>query len=209
MKKLLLPLALVVVAFPAFAQEEQEEPEGWDGTRRMAVTMSLTPLLLGATMGGFGVDAGFEYALTESFSMKANVRFISIDPLRFDIVYAEDGFRPRASQLRFNLEGRWYPRAQYVQGWFLNGNLQYQRLFATSSLTVDDEELATSINAFSAFVGLGYKAIFRSSHRHAFIMEPLLDVGWRIASDSDLILPLDQMLGMGGVRFRLLFGVAF
>jgi len=207
MKKFLLLLlpAITLLAVPAFAQEENE---GWDGNRRMAVTMSLSPLILGAALGGFGIDTGFEYALTQSVSMKANVRFITFDPLRFDIVH-DEGFRPRASQLRFNLEGRWYPQENYVHGLFLNGNLQYQRLFATSSLVVDDEELDTVINTFSAFVGVGYKVVFRSTRRHAFVMEPLLDVGWRIASDSTLVPPLGYVLGTNGVRFRLLFGVAF
>ena len=206
MKKLFLLPAIIMLAAPAFAQEEEA---GWDGNRRMAVTVSLTPLIMGAALGGFGIDAGFEHALTQSVSMKANVRYISFDPLSFDTVASGDGFRPRASQLRFNLEGRWYPQENYVRGLFLNGNLQYQRLFATSSLVVDDEELDTLINTFSAFVGVGYKVIFRSTRRHAFVMEPLLDLGWRIASDSALIPPLGHVLGANGVRFRLLFGMAF
>lgn len=206
MKKLLLPIALIAFALPAFAEEERE---GWDGDRRMAITTSLTPLILGATLGGFGADVGFEYALTQSISMKINVRYISIDPLRFDAVNADDGFRPMASQFRLNLEGRWYPQRNFVQGWFINGNLQYQRLFATSSLTVDDEEMDTLINTFSAFVGFGYKVVFRSSQRPALVMEPLLDVGWKIASDGAIVPPLNQVLGAGGVRFRLLFGASF
>ena len=197
---------IVFLAAPAFAQDGGETPEA---DRRMAVTVSLAPLVVGAMFGGFGMDAGFEYAFAPFASVKANVRFVNIDPLRFNAVDADYGFRPRASQLRYNLEGRWYPQENYVQGFFLNGNLQYQRLFATSSIEVNDEEMDASINTLSGFVGVGYKAVFRSTRRHAFVMEPALDLGWRIFCDGDLVPPLGQLLGTGGVRFRVLFGAAF
>jgi len=206
MKKLFLLTTIVAFAVPAFAGEARER---WEGDRRMAVTTSITPLVVGAFSGGFGVDVGFEYAFTRSLSAKVNFRFINLDPFNFDFVDSEDSFRPRASQLRFNLEGRWYPQENFVQGLFLKGNLQFQRLSSSGSLSWDDEEMDTLINTFSAFAGLGYKAVFGSTRRHAFVMEPILDVGWRVVSDWAFVPPLGYILGTAGVRFRLLFGVAF
>jgi len=206
---------IVLLAAPAFAQEERER---WDGNRQMAVAMRVSPLLIGSLLGGFGIDAGFEFAPLQAASVRANVRYVGFSPFIFDFVYYEEdagSARARLSMLRFNLEGRWYPGRNYVQGWFLSGALQFQRLMASGSIFVDDTELSEGIgmNTWSAFAGLGYKIVFRSSQRAAFIMEPAIDVGWRLASEIPhevLSIPFTGwMMGTNGLRFSLLLGAAF
>jgi len=217
MKKILLLMSIIVLAAPAFAQEEREEREGWDGNRQMAVAIRISPLLVGSLLGGFGVDAGFEFAPLPNTSVRANVRYIGFSPLAFDFVSYEDSVsgRARVSMLRFNLDWRWYPGRNYVKGWFLSSGLQFQRLAASASLIVGDEELAEGVgfNTLSTFAGLGHKIVFRSSQRAAFIMEPKLDIGWRIASnipDAVFSIPFTGwIMGTNGLRFSLLFGAAF
>ena len=215
MKKIFLLMAIIVsLVAPAFAEGERER---WDGNRQMAVGVRISPFLVGSLLGGFGLDAGFEFAPLRAASVRANVRYIGFTPFIFEFVDYEDSgsASARLSMLRFNLEGRWYPGRNYLQGWFLSGALQFQRLAASGSIFVNDEELAGGIgmNTLSAFAGLGYKIVFRSSQRAAFMMEPILDLGWRIASDIPreiLSIPFTGwMMGTNGLRFSLLFGAAF
>ena len=216
MKKMLLLVLVIMFAVPALAQEERE---GWEGNRRMAVGMRLSPLITGSLLGGFGVDAGFEFAPLQSFSVRANARYVGFRPFIFDFVdYADEdsgSATARLSMLRFNLEGRWYPGGNHVEGWFLSGALQFQRLAASGSIFVDETELSDGIglNTLSAFAGLGYKIVFRSSQRAAFFIEPLIDVGWRITSEIPrdvLSVPfVGWMMGTNGLRFSLILGAAF
>jgi len=186
----------------------------------MAVAARISPLLLGSLLNGFGVDAGFEFAPVPLASVRANIRYLGFSPANFGFVSydEEDGTNSanaRLSLIRFNLEGRWYPGGNYVQGWFLSGGLQFQRFAASASLFVDDAELSGGIgmNTWSAFVGLGHKFVFRSQHRAAFMIEPILDLGWRLASDipSEVFaVPFTGWaMGANGLRFSVLFGVAF
>jgi len=212
-----LLISVIMLAAPVFAQEERE---GWDDNRRMALGMRISPLLMGSLLGGFGIDTGFEFAPVSIASVRANVRFLGFSPANFGFVsYDEENgtgsVNARLSLLRLNLEGRWYPGGNYVQGWFLGGALQFQRIAASASLFVDDAELSGGIgmNTWSAFVGIGHKIVFRSSQRAAFMIEPILDLGWRLASDIPgdvLAIPFTGwMMGTNGLRFSVLFGAAF
>ena len=188
MKKLLLLPAIIVFVVPAFAQEENER---WDGNRRMAVTINLGPLFLGAITGGFGISAGFEYAPIEFASARLNVHYIGFN-------YPDSSGSD--SIFRLNLDGRWYPQGNAVRNWFLNGGLQFQRL---SESFMDSE--AETTNALSFVAGVGYKVVFRSSQRAAFVMEPALGFVWLIASNATRSPYLDDALfnfisGVHGVR---------
>jgi len=221
MKKTFLLMVVVALAVPAFALEEDG---GWDGNRRMAATVNFNPLLMGAVLGGFGLEAGFEYAPVPFASARVNVRFVGFDPLRL-VDGDTGGVRTMVSLLRLNMDGRWYPGGDYVRGWFFSGGLQYQRIAASASFTIDGATVGAGVGfgTVSFFTGVGHKLVFRSQQRTAFAIEAAMDLGWRITCDLRRFLrrelggELDAMsgqlvgwlLGTNGPRFHLLFGAAF
>ena len=200
---------IVVLSVPVFAQDE------WANNRRMAIHTNIAPLILGSLLGGFGVEAGFEYAPISSFSTKVNFSYTGFDPSRFDLVEVEHkaGFtRLGLSLFRVNLEGRWYPQKHYLSGWFVGGNAQFYRILAipAAAFTIDDKEINNGIvDTWSLFATVGYKVVFRSKQRAAFFIEPVLDLGWKIYSDLPDTPFLAWLLGGARVRFNLTLGAAF
>ena len=180
MKKIFLLIALFAIVVPAFARDD------WSGNRRMAVTVHTT------LWGPAGIGFGFEYALAPNVSIKIRVLYGL-------------GRGTGNAFLGFNLDGRWYPRGNYVQGWFLSGGLQFLLSFADPSIRGEDR----ASNALSAFVGTGYKLILGSDEvRPAFVYEMAAEAGWRIIHDGAD--PMTSwLLGMSGPRFRFPIGVAF
>jgi len=205
MKKLFLATTLIALAIPAFGQEGSER---WDGDRRMAITANLTPILVGAFTGGFGMGAGFEFAPGPSASARLNLYYIGFD----SALMGEEG-GDGLHLLRLNLDGRWYPQNVYARGWFLNGGLQYHAIIAPQVFWgVNGEDLSGTMNTWSVMAGVGYKFVARSTQRVAFVIEPKLDFVWAVHSDIPRMpgdFALRMILGTGGPRFSLMMGAAF
>jgi hypothetical protein len=231
MKKIIFFPMVVFLTVSAFAGEE------WDGNRQIAVTMNPNPMTIGLLLGGFGINAGFEFAPVKWASLKANIYYIGFDPLKFvgeplvyedeygdgyDDGYEEEFFLPTGSNIslfRVNLEGRWYPSGNYVSGLFVNGGLQFHRLSASASFSLSDAEMGKGmmgvyIDTWGVCAGVGYKAIF-GKNRVGFVFEPVLDYAWVLHSDipfKDLGSGgsmLGWFLGAKGLRGTLMFGAAF
>ena len=194
MKKTFLLFALITLALPAFAQDND------GGNRRMTVTVSLPNpfmvIVLGPRMG-----LAFEYALTPYASIRASVMVGD---------GGNGGYRSMFS--RFNLDGRWYPTGN--QGLFFSGGLQFQRSDFTRRFPLhpmwNDEEDEPGLsgwraNTLSVFAGVGNKMVWGNSQRRtAFVMEPTAELGIRVICDARHIL-----LGPRGPRLRLPIGLAF
>jgi len=180
MRKIFLLIALFTVTVPAFAWDD------WGGNRRMAVTVQST--IWGPAIIGFG----FEYAFAPNASVKIRVLY---GPGRG----AGNAFRG------FNLDGRWYPHGNYVQGWFLSGGLRF--MLPPDGPSIREGGMASS--ALSAFVGTGYKLTLGSDQvRPAFVFEMLAEAGWRIIHDgADPV--ISWLSGTSGPQFRFPIGVAF
>jgi hypothetical protein len=222
MKKILFLLMFVFLSVSVFAKED------WEGSRQIAITMNPNSLVTGLILGGFGINAGVEFAPIRWVSVKANIYYIGFDPFKligeplFDDVDGEEIFNPigfNVSLFRANLEGRWYPLGGYVSGWFLNGGLQFHRISASTSFSVSEANLGKGkvgidIDTWGICVGGGYKAVI-GKNRAGFVLEPMLDFTWPLRSD----IPLNEMgiegnllgwmLGVKGLRGSLMFGVAF
>lgn len=211
MKKFMFFMIIVFLAAPLFSQES------WEDNRRIAITLDPNPMIFGLLLGGFGVEAGLEYAFAQQFAVKGIVRYWGFDPIKWfgdDL----DGVKSNFSVFRANAEGRWYPSQCYVHGFFLNTGLQYDLFSASGSYyanTGTRVSLGEGWNTLSIYGGLGYKAVFGKG-RVAFIMEPTLDFIWPLYSD----IPFSDMgtlagnlvgwaLGVKLVRAGLLFGIAF
>ena len=214
MKKLLFAALFIAAALPTFAQQHRSD---WEDDRRMTVTTNLFPLVTGAFLTGFGMEAGFEYAPVASASIKPSVRVITFNPVGFSGIDIDiDAPSVRFWLLRASLEGRWYPQNKYAKGWFLGGSLQFQTIGANASFNLDDEAISASqwFNMLSLFARAGYKVVFPSTSRVAFVMEPQVDLGWVLYSDIPRMpgvvdSTLHWFLGASLVRTSLLFGVAF
>ena len=215
MKKFLMFVIIGVIVFPLFAQED------WGSNRQFAITTNPSPLIIGMVLGGFGLNLGFEYAPIQQFAGKFNIQYVGFDPLKWGgVVFDGDdsvNTRLHLYMLRMNLEGRWYPQSRYVHGWFVLGGLQYHRLGASASVSLDDFSAneGAGFDTVGIVAGVGYKAIFGSG-RAGFVFEPMLDITFPIFSDipfrdMDVIARnmLGILLGVRGVRAGLLFGVAF
>jgi hypothetical protein len=208
MKKLFILLIIFMLTIPVFAQKA--EPVN----RHVAVSFNPIPLFTGVFLGGFGVDAGLEFAPIRNTSLKAGFFYLGFDPGKFNITNLEKG---EISAIRVNAEARWYPEGKYVEGFFLNGGFQYHRLKAAFTLENGEKSATTGgeLNTYGLYFGLGYKAVFGDS-RAGFTLEPFLDFDWPIKSD----IPFDEMdpisgnllgwaLGVKLFRFGLGFGIAF
>ena len=205
MKKFFCILVIILIVIPVFAQKS------WDGNRRMAITINPFTIAYPPAFGGLGIQGGFEFALVEMASIKANVFYVRYDLGK--ISDNTDGSDTILSMFRLSLEGRWYPMGDYVEGFFVNGGFQFHRLSA--KFDFDDAYLGIGLNTYSLYGGVGYKIVFGNS-RIGFVLEPTLDFIWPVYSD----IPFDKMdksssniLGwmMGVKLFRLgiSVGVAF
>ena len=208
MKKIFLFLVLVcVITFQVFSQETEES---WEKKRRHVFTTNLTPLFMSSFLGGFGINAGYEYALGPYGSLKINGTYMGFRSWEFD--YYDDNIENYfVALLRFNAEGRWYPMGDYFKRWFLGGGLQYH--WISISPFVDDKNANQGAHSVSLVLGVGYKFII-GKPRAALVIEPLLEYAARIYSglESDTwsyFNPFEWLLGINGPRFSLLFGVAF
>jgi len=146
-----------------------------------------------AIIGGFGLDVGFEYAITPFASARLNVRYLVFG------LFDED--TARFSALRLALEGRWYPQGNAPQGWFVSGSAQFDIFFDPFHRFL----------SFSVFAGGGYKAIFGSGQRGAFVVEPRLDFGLPLFSPFDSFewSGYNILWGTGGPHLSVPIGVAF
>jgi len=211
MKKIIsLAVAITALSVSAFGQEGLNT---WNGNRRMAATINPGPLVLMSVLNGFGIDVGFEYATSQSVSVKANSRFATV---RFSDTLADSETTDelKAWLLRVGLEGRWYPQGAFVQGWFFSGNLQFQNATGSlSGLSLGEmvSESATRY-ALSFFPGIGYKLVFKSNQRTSFALELTGDIGFMILHNNTPGpegWPEAWLLGTAGPRAALLLGAAF
>ncbi|MDR2702342.1 MAG: hypothetical protein LBB72_07920 [Spirochaetaceae bacterium] len=210
MKKILVFLAVFIIAAPVFAQAE------WDGEQKMAVTFNPFPFIGGLLLRGVGIDAGLEYAPVSMASVKTSFYFFKFDPTKwFDT--SSDSSNYDIHFLRFSLEGRWYPSQEYVKGFFLNGGLFFHQFGVSASMNYSGADFSgsDSLNTFGLYIGAGNKMVYGSG-RVAFVMEPTLDFAWPLYSD----IPFDKMdiissnfvgwcLGVKLLRFGFRLGVAF
>jgi len=160
----------------------------------MALTVSVTVPIIAIVSGGFGMEVGFEYAITPSASARLSARYMG---------FRGDG--EMLSMFRIALEGRWYPQGNALQGWFVSGSAQMD---AISPFGDNDFEGSR----ISVFAGGGYKAVFEGSQSPAFFVEPRLDFGLPlnllVSGDFSWWLAY-LLLGMGGPRFSVPIGVTF
>jgi len=216
MKKVLsfAVLAVILFAMPVSAEEDRDE----ENKRQMAITLSPNPLIIGLFLGGFGINAGFEFAPVSTAAVKANVFYIGFDPVKL-IGLNDDNLKSLAYMLRVNMEARWYPMAQYVKGFFVNGGVQYHRLSLSAGVSFDTDEEKESagggLNSISICSGLGYKVVI-GKEQAGFVIEPNMEFAWDVYSDipfQNMVPPvsyfLGNVLGIRGFRFNLLFGAAF
>jgi len=207
MKKYLLAMALIMIAFSAFAGER------WNDNRRMAVTIGISPIIL--LDFGFSINIGFEYAPMPHASVTANFRYFILD--------RGSGFGSTPPNLRFlggsrwafSLGGRWYPQGNYVHGWFFSGVIQLWMDAGSSLLTDNEENLYNTWRQalLSIYAGSGYKAFFGNERRAVFVIEPAVDFGVLIF-DSESMNNVPSVwdgwpFGISGLRFRSPIGVAF
>ena len=207
MKKYLLAMALIMIAFSAFADER------WNDNRRMAVTIGISPIIL--LDFGFSINIGFEYAPIPNASITAKFRYFFLDrgsgfgDRRRDLLFLG------GSRWSFNLGGRWYPQGNYVHGWFFTGIIQFW-MDTGSTLLVDNDE--NSYNTWRQallciYAGSGYKAFFGNERRAVFVIEPTVDFGVLIF-DSESMDNVPNVwdncpFGVSGLHFRSPIGVAF
>jgi len=237
MKRIIsLAVAVAALSVSAFGQEGLDT---WNGNRRMAITLNPGPLIVSSTLNGFGVDVGFEYATSQSVSVKANSRFAGV---RGTDYYGDDPADDlKGWLLRLGLGGRWYPQGRFAQGWFFSVNLQYQTANGSYVTVIRgspspyyspyypedyediDPEWSTKPkqreidnayrHAVSVFPGVGYKLVFNSSQRTSFTMEVTGDVGFHIYSNGTKKNPdffgEDWSMGTAGPRLSFALGVAF
>jgi len=187
-----LAIALISLALPAFARDDPGDP------RRMAVTISVVhPLLTSLDAGSFGMDIGFEYAITRHASAKVNLR------------------HTHAQMFRARLEGRWYPQGNYLEGWFVGGSLQLQRQLRRDPLhcrCLGEPTPWIWVNHGSFSVGGGYKTVFQEGPgRTAFVLEPAMDLRWAIIPRVGLaFFHMDYWIsGLNGLIFRTPLGITF
>ena len=194
----------------------------WEGNRRMAVMINPIPLVLGTAIGGFGLEAGFEYAPAPQFSVKTGVYYMGYFYNLYDYTTANGGNSSTGMYtMRVSLEGRWYPNEDSVHGLFLNGGFQYHRLGGSYSITVYDyggQETSTGqsqgYNTYCIYLGVGYKAIF-GKNRAGFAMEPTLDFVGPLYSEIPFGGDLASnnlagwVLGIKMFRLGIAFGAAF
>ena len=204
MKKLLLLLTVISLPGLAFGQQDGGF---WEEPRRMAVMMNPTPILTAVGNQGFGIDLGFEYAITPSVSTKLSVRYHNALSR-----WHEEAIR--VWKLRTNLEGRLYPQGNYLKRWFLSGNLQFVTApisaHGSSSPIEPDTSLAAAV---SFYPGAGYKLVFRNRQRTAFALEVSAEIGMPIVSgfprDRNGQVPADSAVFTSGPRLNFQFGVVF
>jgi len=243
-KKIFIILLLAIVIMPVFATEHAEEES--QGNRRFAVTLDLVPLGTGLIFGGHGLGVGLEYSVLKNFSVKTYFSYTHIDFARIpsfdkDTAYSgkggpgypEKGTDTAVTWTKFCMEARWYPRENYIEGFFINGGYQFHRfdVRAAGVLTFYDMDKTIPLgpepyphppkmamadaDTHNIFAGAGYKFIFGQS-RIAPLLEAKLDFTWPLAteirfdrmSDSTSML-VGWMLGVKLFRLGLVFGASF
>jgi len=211
MKKVIVLFIIVLLAAPVFAQQS------WEGNRRFTVNLSSMPMFVGMVLGGFGIEGAAEFAPIRPFSMRGSFRYIGYDPInnldKFSGISIEKDSGIKFSTLRLTFEGRWYPSHKYVQGFFLDGGFQFDRI--SGKLEFKKITLGGGLNIFGLFGGFGYKWVFGVS-RVAFSIEPAFNFVWPLKSDipfNDFGLwssnYLGWIFGVRMVRGGLRFGVTF
>ena len=204
MKRVLIFLAIIMIAVPVFAQNE------WNGNRHFSINVNPSPFIYAPLMGGFGFSGGVEFAPLSFVSVKGNIYYIGYNLGKY-VDMADDSLK--LSMLRFSAEGRFYPSRNYVEGFFLNGGLQFHRIGA--EFKFDNVSIAGGLNTYSVYGGLGYKIVVGKS-RLGFAMEPYLDFIWPIYSDIPFELMdtkssnlFGWMLGVKLFRAGFRMGIAF
>jgi len=215
MKKIFIFLAVLMIVSPVFAQKDAleglNELEDTSVKRQFAILLNPIPLVIGVIGGGFGLEAGVEYAPASMASVKASVYYIGLDPSKWFDVTKEGN--ARFSITRVSLEGRWYPSEQYVKGFFLNGGFYYHQVNA--ALRWADVDFGTGLSTYGIYIGIGTKKI-TGNGRVSFSYEPTVDFTWPISSEIpfnklDILSSnlLGWVLGVKLVRFGWRFGIAF
>jgi hypothetical protein len=207
MKKVLAGLILcTAILVPAFTQME------------VGVSFDPVPLITGLVLGDFGISTGFEYASARAVSTKINVYYLGMNIAAFTDL--TDGTDLKISLFRVNLEGRWYPEAEYIKGFFLNGGLQYHLMSGIAKIVDENGSLiggSGNLNTLGLYGGIGYKIIFGSTQKVGFFLEPAMDFIWPLYSDIPFteIKPLaisnylGWIMGVKLFRFGLIMGAAF
>jgi hypothetical protein len=206
MKKLLVLFIVLFTVFPIFAQDDDKADE-WK-SKRMAITINPTTIILGIMNEGIGLSAGFEYAFVRNFSAKLNLYVVAFRPsgIYEFATYDDDTM---AVSFRFAIDARWYPLGSAIDGLVVLGGFQYQQTMGNFYLwDVNTDGKFKGNTALGAYLGVGYKFIL-GKKRVAFVIEPTLDVIWSFHLGKKPEYTGNWMLGQNGFRVGTNFGFAF
>jgi hypothetical protein len=228
MKKVLFFLFVCLIAIPVFSEEAwrfNSADEDWKSNRAVAITFNPVYLIVDSVIDSFGISPGLEYAFHQMFSVKAQAHFFYFDPSKmFSFISSESD--SMVTSLRVALELRWYPNENRVNGFFINGGVHYFRLFGTfynnDFVWKYDEDGGygyyevleyDNSSALGVYFGLGYKWVI-GKRRGGFVIESSLDYISSFHFDGMPSKEFDQfdtnlIFGTQGLRFNLVFGVAF
>jgi hypothetical protein len=205
MKKLLVLFVVLFTAIPVFAQDDDKANE-WK-SKRMAITLNPTTIILGTMNEGIGLNLGFEYAFLRTFSAKLNMYAVAFRPIGIyaDAWYEDDD--TLAVSFRFALDARWYPLGKAIDGLVVIGGFQYQQTLGNFYIDYPRTKFKGN-TALGGYLGAGYKFILGKG-RVSFVIEPTLDVIWSFHLGKKPEYTANWMLGQNGFRFGTNFGFAF
>ena len=186
-------LLAVLVAGGVFAQEEERRE------KQNAVFLDVGPLFMGLLLGGFGIGAGYERAINNSFSAMGHFDILMFT-LRDDIDYKEPVFA-----FDIDVHGRWYPLKSALAKLFVDVGVGY------GSFSDKVEPKAAYIETMKYTVhilSIGAKAGWKFILGPGFVLEPSL--GYSYAFELANNRPGGATkLTIGGLSYSIGLGWAF
>jgi len=152
-KKMLIVLLIVITSAGAFAQEMKKP------SAQNAININVGTTVVGLVLGGFGIGAGYERALSHAVALRLNGDYMSIKVLNesysiFDAI----------------LTARWYPENKALEGFFVEGGGGIWGVGVPTSLNLKQSNWIFP----GVQLDVGYKWNF-----NGFFFEPL--IGYQLA----------------------------
>ncbi|MDR0909158.1 MAG: hypothetical protein LBM77_05270 [Spirochaetaceae bacterium] len=147
-----------------------------DDERLYSMAANIDPIWLfaGAFTMGFGIEGGFEYAPLPWLSARVNGGYFGTDLGGLMGSDFKIGFAVADADVRY------YPVAEYVEGFFINAGARYMQLWG-NILQLKLHDVNLSMFAFKT--GIGYK-ILTGRGKIVFFIEPAFWWNFMIPSDK-------------------------